>query len=95
MNGFLPGFFSHATLAYSGGGLIVLGALVWNLPRLLAGTLAERRDFSVRLRAAGEGERAARVDAGTDLFQRRVPTYGAVMVVLGIATILGGWLMRG
>ena len=91
MNGFLPGFFSHATLAYSGGGLIVLGALVWNLPRLLA----ERRDFSARLRAAGEEERAARVEAGTVLFERRVSTYGAVMVVLGIATILGGWLMRG
>jgi hypothetical protein len=95
MNGFSLGVLNHPTLAYSGSVLIVLGALIWNLPRMLAGTLANRRDFSARLRAAGEGERAARLDAGTDLFQRRVPTCGAVMVVLGIATILGGWLMRG
>jgi hypothetical protein len=95
MNRFLQGVFNHPTLAYSGVVLIVLGSLIWNLPRMLAGTLAERRDFSARLRSVGEGERAAKVDAGTDLFQRRVPIFGSVMVVLGVASILGGWLMHG
>lgn len=90
MNDFLPEMFNRTTLAGSGGGLLLVGALIWNLPGIYKNTFAARRDFAARLREAGEVERAARVDAETAMLLRRGPIYGKVLVVTGFASILVG-----
>ena len=90
MAAIFPEMFGRIPMVGSGCGLLLIGALVWNLPRIFKGTLAVRRDYAVRLRAAGEIERAARVERETAMIVRRVPMYGRVFVAVGVVAMLAG-----
>jgi hypothetical protein len=91
----LPPIFNRVTLIGSGCLLVAIGALIGNIPRIYRDTFTARRHYAARLRAAGEEERAARVEAETAYFVRRAPMYGLVLVSLGVASIIAGLLVHG
>ena len=90
MNDFLSHLFSDSSLLSVGVGLAFIGAVVWTLPLRFKQTLAMREANAARLRAAGEEERAKKIEAGNQRFAGRAPVYGRALVAVGIlVTILG------
>lgn len=90
MNEFISRIFSDSSLVSMGVALAFIGVVVWTLPLRFKQTLAMREANAARLRAAGDEERAGKIEADNRRFAGRVPVYGRALVAIGImVTILG------
>lgn len=90
MNDFVSEFLDGAALFSLGFGLVLVGVFIWLLSRILRHAFALRVSRAERLREAGEEERAQKIDAETAVLLHRVPLYGRVLVVSGIAVLITG-----
>ena len=88
MNDLLHEMTSTGPLVGAGATLLLVGALLWHLPRVYRGIFELRTTSAARLRAAGEEERAQRLDSETAALRRRVPVVGRVLVGVGVAVLV-------
>lgn len=79
---------STGSLIAAGGSLLFVGLLLWHFPRLYRGIFDQRASHTVRLRAAGQEERAQKLQVETDALRRRVPIIGRVLFGVGVAALI-------
>ncbi len=90
MNEFFSQIFSLTSLLSLGVGLIFVGVIVWTLPLRFKQTLVMREASAARLRAAGDVDRAAKIESDNQRFTVRAPVYGRVLVAIGIMMMVTG-----
>jgi hypothetical protein len=88
MNELFHEMITRGPLIGAGGTLLFVGTLLWHLPRVYRGMFEVRASYATKLRAAGEEERAQKLEAETAILLRRVPFCGRVFVGIGILTLV-------
>jgi len=64
---------------------LAFGIVLWILPIIARRMFEIRRNYAAGLRAAGEEERAEKLEAETANILRRVPALGKLFVAIGIS----------
>lgn len=88
MNDLLHEMTATGPLVGAGGTLLFVGLLLWHFPRLYRGIFEQRASYALRLRGAGEEERARKLQAETDALRRRVPVIGRVLFSVGVVALV-------
>lgn len=79
---------STGPLVATGGSLLFVGLLLWHFPRVYRGIFEQRASYTVQLRAAGEEERAQKLQTETDALRKRVPAIGRVLFGVGVVALI-------
>ncbi len=71
---------------------LLLGFFLWRVNSALKNAFRHRADYAENLRRAGQAEEADRVEAETRAIATRLPLYGKILVVAGLALGIFGLL---
>jgi len=88
-------FFIPETPMMFGAVLFVSGITVWALPKF-RDVMGARDMYATRLRAAGQIDRAQKLEKETAQFRTRAPFYGKVLAAVGLVVLAFGLIhLRG
>jgi hypothetical protein len=82
--------FRATTLLTAAALCLLLGFFLWRVNVALRNAFRHREHYAENLRRAGREDEARRMEEQTRALQRRVPLYGKILVVAGLALGLIG-----
>lgn len=83
---------SGPSLLTAGASFLFVGFFLWRINSALRRTFEHRASYAENLRRAGRPTEAEAMERDTRGLARRVPLYGKVLALAGLALGLAGWL---